>query len=119
MSDLNKTLCVADRNDGVDALLEGRAMSSNTGVSLARFIPLAKSDADHLRPDYRHVRKIEIFFVRNADLERADVVEGADGDDLPPGGMSTDILNGGAGQDFMYGSRTGAFVFAAYEGAWQ
>lgn len=65
MSDLSKTLRVADRNVGINALLEGKAVRlgefSDTGVPLARFIPHAKSDADHLRPDYRHVRKIEVL----------------------------------------------------------
>ena len=117
MSDLNKTLRVADRNVGIDALLEGKAVRlppsdfSNSGVPLARFIPLANSDAGRLRPDYRYVRKIEILVVWNADSERADVVEGGDGGDLLLGGVREDVLNGGAGQDCVYRSRTGGLTY--------
>ena len=45
---------------------------SNTGVPLARFISLAKSDADYLGPDYRYMRKVEILVGRNADIEKGE-----------------------------------------------
>lgn len=45
---------------------------SSTGVPLARFIALAKSDTDYLGPDYRYVRKIEILVGRDADIEKGE-----------------------------------------------
>lgn len=45
---------------------------SNTGQPLARYIPLAKSDADYLGPDYRYVQKLEILVGKNADIENGE-----------------------------------------------
>ena len=45
---------------------------SKTGQPLARYIPLAKSDADYLGPDYRYLRKIEILDGKNADIEKGE-----------------------------------------------
>ena len=45
---------------------------SNTGQPLARYIPLAKSDADYLGPDYRYVQKREILVGKNADIEKGE-----------------------------------------------
>ena len=45
---------------------------SNTGQPLAKYIPLAKSDADYLGPDYRFVQKREILVGKNADIEKGE-----------------------------------------------
>jgi hypothetical protein len=43
---------------------------SDTGQPLARYIPLSKSDADYLGPDYRYVQKQEILVGKSADIEK-------------------------------------------------
>lgn len=41
-------------------------------VPLGRYIPLAKSDADYLGPNYRYVQKLEILVGENADIEKGE-----------------------------------------------
>lgn len=45
---------------------------SNTGQPLTRYIPLAKSDADYLGPDYRYVRKRDILVGQQANAEKGE-----------------------------------------------
>jgi hypothetical protein len=45
---------------------------TNSGTPLRRFIPLAKSIADYLGPDYRYVRNEEVLVGKNADIEKGE-----------------------------------------------
>jgi hypothetical protein len=45
---------------------------SSTGQPLAKYLPLAKSDADYLGPDYRYVSKREILVGQDARPESGD-----------------------------------------------
>ena len=45
---------------------------SNTGQPLARYIPLAKTDAEYLGPDYRYVRKREVLSGQHANAEKGE-----------------------------------------------
>ena len=45
---------------------------SDTGQPLARYIPLAKTDAEYLGPDYRYVRKREVLSGQNANAEKGE-----------------------------------------------
>lgn len=45
---------------------------SSTGQPLAKYIPLAKSDADYLGPDYRYVQRREILVGQNADIGKGE-----------------------------------------------
>ena len=45
---------------------------SDTGQPLARYIPLAKSDADYLGPDYRYVQEREVLIGMTANAEKGE-----------------------------------------------